>query len=254
MLGIPRAIALMLLLRGIGGASDWQRVVSTPKGDRIDSPSPHNLAYFTDFPESLDRAEPLCYLCTPAETAKRIVQIKNSPNRRQAEVRRIGTIKGFEVLDIFYSFHADGRVNLDWKSIVVKVSPVQYREIYHYQANLGGSISPSEIVGDVLATECNVGARGMMVEEYFWFDQTGPTHLDMTPILDAAERTMPTGIRLYPLALHGTVAFRSNTFRIQTIPDNSGLCCGEGLAEVRVDIDKGKIMVTSARYDPTGGK
>jgi hypothetical protein len=61
----------------------------------------------------------------------------------------------------------------------------------------------------------------MMVEEYFWFDQTGPTHLDTKPILDAAKRVMPVGIRLYPLALHGAVAFRSGIFLIQTIPENS---------------------------------
>jgi hypothetical protein len=249
-----QAMVFALLVNGFCKASDWQRVVATPKGDHVDSPSPHNLAYFTDFPESLDAAEPLCYLCSPAKTAKSIAEIKNSRQRLHGVARRIGTIRGFEVFDLLYSFHADGQDHLTWKSVVVKVAPDRYREIYHYQTNYGGFISPSVITGDILASECDVGAKGMMVEEYFWFDQTGPTHLDTKPILDAAKRVMPGGIRLYPLALHGAVAFRSGIFRIQTIPENSGLCCGEGVAEVKVVIDEGKIKVISARYASGSGQ
>jgi hypothetical protein len=249
-----QTMVLALLVHGFCKANDWQRVVATPKGDHVDSPSPHNLSYFTNFPELLDAVEPLCYLCSPAKTTKMITEIKNSPERMHAAVRRIGTIRGFEVFDVLYSFHADGRDQLAWKSVVVKVTPDRYREIYHYQTNYGGFISPSVISGDILASECDVGAKGMMVEEYFWFDQTGPTHLDTKPILDAAKRVMPVGIRLYPLALNGSVAFRSGIFRIQTIPEDSGLCCGEGVAEVKAVIDEGKIKVISAQYASGSGQ
>lgn len=88
----------------------------------------------------------------------------------------------------------------------------------------------------------------MMVEEYFWFDKSGPTHLVMRPILEAASKVLPEGTRLYPAALHGSQAFQTLTFKILTMPEQASLCCGDGVAEVKIVLDEGRITATSARY------
>lgn len=241
---------LLLLLAAPAWASDWKRTIVTPKVNCADSPPPHRLAYFTDFPDALDYDEDYCLLCSPQQRKAREAAIRNSNDGLRGEVHAIGTVQGFAVFDILYYDGPVDPAKLVWKSIAVRVGPDQYREIYHYQAIFGPGIQRSTIVGDIVASESWLGAKTMMAEAYFWFDQTGPTRLDTQPVLDAAARVLPKDIGVYADSLRGAEAFRSGTFRVHTLGRDSYLWAGGGgEAEVKVAIGKGKIVVTGARYD-----
>lgn len=134
------AAFILLLAPSVAIGSDWHRVILTPKGERTDSPVPHELKYFTEVPELRDEADDYCYLCSPTERRRMLESIRKSSNRMEAGVNRIGMIEGFEVFDVIYRAYRPSMdtVESEWKSIVVKVGADRYREIYHYQKNGGG--------------------------------------------------------------------------------------------------------------------
>jgi len=233
-------------------ASDWKRVVDVVNYGGIDVSTPQNLSYFVEFPELRDLDEYICHMCTPAERAKKIRELRGPTRGMSAEVRRLGMVKGFDIFDVFYwksddqdTPHADGPI---WKSILVKVGPDQYREIYLYQCAGVQATHPSVLIGPVLYTQRREGNMGMQPEEYFWFDESGPTRVVQRPIVDSASRVLPAGLTPAPWSgLNGSYASPSLVFQISTIPPGTALCCAPGFAEVKVALDKGKIVIVSVR-------
>lgn len=238
-------------------ASDWQRIIAITfgAGSRVDSPTPHELAYFTEFPEQRDLEEDACRLCDPKEKAKTIASLKK---RMRAGITRVGMVKGFEIFDVFYPHvpnpspgSLEHWMEPVWKSILVKVGADQYQEIYHYQGIEQESVTPSILMGPVLKTEFHPGSMGMREEEYFWFDESGPTHVEMAPIMEAAQRAMPADVSPYPWkGLVSSYVSPSLILKVPTLSARFSHCCGPGEAEVKVVLRNGKIAVTSARYDP----
>jgi hypothetical protein len=113
-------LVLLGLLAFQPGAA-WQRQVMTPKAEWVDTPEPHSLAYFTQYPMLRDEGGGFCSLCTPDQ---RLAEAKKREIR--TELHLVGTLQGFEVYDLFYRFECEGCV--DWKSILVKTGPDLYRE------------------------------------------------------------------------------------------------------------------------------
>jgi len=66
-------ILLLLGLTVIDADAAWQRHVMTPKDTSFDSPAPHPLAYFVEFPMLRDESGDFCYLCSPE---KRLAEAK----------------------------------------------------------------------------------------------------------------------------------------------------------------------------------
>ena len=60
-------ILLLLGLSVMVADAAWQRHVMTPKDTSFDSPAPHPLAYFVEFPMLRDESGDFCYLCSPGK-------------------------------------------------------------------------------------------------------------------------------------------------------------------------------------------
>jgi hypothetical protein len=92
-------LILLIALVTIPAAAEWQRHVLTPKGERLDSPPPHPLSYFTQYPSLRDEDHDFCYLCSAEKSLAAAKQRKD-----QAEVKLVGRVREFEVYDVFYFF------------------------------------------------------------------------------------------------------------------------------------------------------
>jgi len=64
-----KLLILWFLVAASAGAATWQRHVFTPKGDFLDTPVPHPLAYFTRDPFLRDDGYDFCTSCTPEDKA-----------------------------------------------------------------------------------------------------------------------------------------------------------------------------------------
>ena len=91
--------------------------------------------------------------------------------------------------------------------------------------------------------------KGMTTEDYFWLDRLGPNLIDLDPIEKAAKAVLPPGKRIYNAAWGGIRAFPALTFDIGVADNTSGLCCSGGV-EVKITLDHGKVIATSAQYVP----
>lgn len=111
------------------------------KGRSFDTPEPHPPGYFIGDPFLRDDGDDFCSDCTP--------QGKASPHlehKFKTEVTKVATLQGFAIYDLFYRFddHVDTKT-ADWKSILVEVSPRQFREIYQLQP-VAGELNPSYLL------------------------------------------------------------------------------------------------------------
>ncbi len=229
----------------------WKRHVMTPKGGWFDTPTPHPLAYFTRYPALLDESGDFCYLCTPQKKLSAAMAAKEP----KAEVRLVGTIKGLTIYDVFYRFESDGAV--DWKSILIKTAPNVYREILHCEpTHVDARALPSVITQ--LGTELLLNSRyfaggnkGMYVDDYYSFDQIGPTLVDFAPILAAGRAVLPKGVMLWGGGdSNSPKTLTLMRFKLQVWNDGDGLCCRPGIVEVTFKLDRGHVVVTGAHYNP----
>jgi hypothetical protein len=101
---------------------------------------------------------------------------------------------------VLYYVNARANPNHDqvkWKSILVRVGPDRYREIFHLQAFYSTvSIARSQIIQSgrerVLATmDSDGGNGGSCWEGYWWFDSLGPHALDFSHLRAAVLSRVP---------------------------------------------------------------
>jgi hypothetical protein len=122
--------------------------------------------------------------------------------RAFTKVRAVGTLSGFAITEVFYSFVPKddpkaGRFN--WKTLLVKIGPDLYVEIYHLQAYYDdSSLTPSKIkrVGSewVLTTsDTDSGNGGGCWDGYWWFDSSGPHAIDFSAVSSAIAAYVPVG-------------------------------------------------------------
>jgi hypothetical protein len=234
--------------------------VLTPKGARVDTPGYKPLEHFTNYPLLRDESGDFCYLCKPDQ---RIAAAKKQSVR--AEVRRLGTINGFAVYDIFYYFGDNETPG--WKSLVVRTGPNAYQEIYHDQPTQG-HVNPSFEVragSTILVGVLDEVYRADEVREYFWLEPAGVVRVDFMPAVQAAQRVIP-GVEVAretgPVAGRGPRAeargrriysqldidFGAMTILVRTISDLR--CCDKGVAKLRFRLDRGRVTITGAEFDP----
>jgi hypothetical protein len=245
-----RIVLLLAAALNLRADTVWQRHVLTGKGERTGLAAPHTLEYFTRYPMLREETDPFCYLCT---REKRLSEAKTY--KVKTELRYIGTIQGFAIYDLFYRF--DNPSNPDWKTILIKSGPNEYREIYHCEPwNTYTRTPRSSIVNvgreSVLSTIYSHGGnKGGHTDDYFWFDETGPHPLDLTPVIEAAQSAIPKGYVLWAWtdgALDSSAKLR---WWVQKKP--AWMCCDDGEVEVHFKLDHGRAIVTRTRYDPEGG-
>jgi hypothetical protein len=193
-LGALLGVALCLPASG-----QWRRILISGKGETTDIPLPHPLRYFTANPFLRDDGEDLCGLCTPDDKARSALKYS-----LRAMVNPVGDLAGYQVVDVLYSGSDRSVQNHDeisWKSILVRIGPDRYREIFHLQASGNmTSLKPSRIIPSgaerVLATmDFDGGVGGGCWEGYWWFNRAGPHSLDFSRLDAAIEKRIPGDTR-----------------------------------------------------------
>jgi hypothetical protein len=236
-------LILLSILWVLPLAADWQRLVLTGKGERFDTPQPHSLSYFTQYPSLRDEDGDFCSGCAPE---KRLALAKQQKER--AQVRLAGIVRGFAIYDVLYFFGEDKKAG--WKSILIRTQPGQYREIFHYQRNEGG-IWPSYLVK--AGTETLLGLQDdcykqQTIQEYYWFGGAAPARIDFKPIWKAAEAAAPKGTVAWT-GYDGRIDLPAGQFRVGLIADPAWRCCTAGVVEVGFKLEGGRVVVTRARLD-----
>jgi hypothetical protein len=252
-----RLITAVLLALPLVGQSEseseqpgpWKRHVMTAKGEWFDTPAAHPLTHFTKYPKLRDESGDFCYLCTPQ---KRLETAKAAKGPK-AEVHRVGAIGGLPIYDVFYRAEEEGAV--DWKSILVRTGPNAYREIYHCQpTQVDAGALPSVIVrvgGERLLNSRYIvgGNRGLYADDYYYFGQAGPVRVDFEPVWTAGKAVLPKSMGLWRGGDENSpAALASKRFRLKVLDKGVGMCCADGIVEVRFKLDRGRVIVTDARY------
>jgi len=239
---------LWLAAANLAGAA-WQRHVFTAKGDFFDTPAPHSLAYFTRDPFLRDDGDQFCIACTPQDKAA-----VHSGHTFKTELRKTGYLRGFAIYDLFYFFDDHiGTRQRDWKSVLVRVAPGRFREIYHLQPTQA-IISPSFLLksgrDEILAIRDPIpGTMGNYYEDYFWFDRDGPVRIDIDSIPRVLKNMLPAGSGVWK---GGGLDMKALTYRMPVWKEGDGNCCPTGgMVSLKLRLDRGRLTVTHRRFDPT---
>ncbi len=243
-----KTVVLWALMAVSANNTLWQRHVLTGKGETFDTPEAHKLAYFTDDAFLRDEGDDFCDDCTPSGKAKVHLQ-----HRFKTELKEVGKLKGFTIYDLYYQF--DGtvdRAEIEWKSILVEVSPGKYREIYHLQPT-NAVIKPSFIgkagAGEILATRDVIpGTGNYSYEDYFWFSPAGATRINIEEIGTTVQTLLPNG---YGVWKGGGLDMEAMKYRSGVWKDGDANCCPSGgTVEVDFRLEENRIVVTRSHYDP----
>lgn len=244
---------IVLLLGSVAaaaiGPTPWQRMLVSGKGASFDTPGVHSLSYFTHDPFLLDDGDDFCGACTPQDKAAAGTQ-----HKFKTELKKVGVLNGYGIYDVLYSF--DDHINageIDWKSIVVSVSPGHFREIYHLQPP-SAQIAPSFLlkVGteEILTTRSLIPGTGNHYDEaYWWFGPDGPVRIDIESIPDVLPSLLPAG---YEVRKGAGLNMKTLTFQRSVWKPGDANCCPTGGAvTLRFQLDRGRLVVIGKNYDPT---
>jgi len=243
-------LIFLMAFPAIGSAGAWQRHVMTAKDDRFDTPQSHPLAYFTQCPMLREEDGDFCYLCSPE---KRLAEAKK--HSMPTELKLVGTIKGFAIYDLFVRFEAGG--GLAWKSILVKTGKDRYREIYHCEptqidAYAGSSFLVSVGGEQLLGAVYMIGGnKGSYSDDYYWFDRGGAHWVDFSGVRKAARAVLPGGKTLWGGGdENGPRTMAKGMFKFRVQDSGDWLCCSPGAVIVKFRIDRGRVVITDATFDP----
>ena len=242
---------LLLLLLTFQASAAWRRHVLTGKDDWFDVPAPHSLAYFTRYPALRDESGDACYLCTDDEKLVSAMQSKV-----RSELKLVGTLAGFEVYDLFYRFQCEGCV--DHKAILVRTGVDEYREIYHLEPTHADAFVGSSVINvgreQLLGTRyMDGGNKGAYSDDFFWFAKSGATWVDFDGVRKAARAVLPKGASLWGGGDDNSPkTIAAGVMQFWVIERNEPLCCGPAAVTVRFRIDRGRVVVKKATFDPKG--
>lgn len=227
----------------------WQRMVVSGKSSSFDAPVVHPLSYFTSDPFLRDDGDDFCGACSPQDKAAAHAQHKS-----KTEVKKVGDLGGYAIYDVLYSFDDHiGTGEIDWKSILVSVSPGQFREIYHLQPP-SAQITPSFLLKartkELLGTRDLVPGTGNQYDEaYWWFGPDGPVRIDIESISDVLRSTLPAGFGVWK---GGGLDMKTLTFQNSVWRSGDANCCPTGGAvTLRFRLDRGRFVVIEKDYDST---
>ncbi len=250
-------VFVCIALLGTTAFAEWQRQVSTNKGTWTDSPPPQSLAYFRGHPCTRPNTDRMVYdaecnwgvggATTPAELEFRA--------RSHNNLRLVGKIGRFTIYDLEY-FGPDE--DLWFRSVLVEDAPNQLHEIRVQQKVTDTSkLIASEIVHlgqqEILRIQFHDGGKYTGVqEEYFTLDPQGASSFDFKPVFEAAGKVVPEGMFLWAGA--SKFDFASLTWQGGTEKSDANVganvACCVGTVTVVFRLVDGRIVATSAKYDP----
>lgn len=124
----------------------WERTVQSGKGEFIDSPPPHPLAYFQMDPCARPETDPVAafFSClsgkpSPEEAERR--------SQTTTELVEIGKIEDFTIYDLWYTrgFWGPSDNGRDGRSVIVKTGEDEYRELVATEWQPLAGALPTEI-------------------------------------------------------------------------------------------------------------
>ena len=237
-----KSLGLILLLT-LPAAAQWPRMVFGPKGGGVDNPPPHSLKYFTEYPRLRDESRYFCPRCTPEQ---RLAEAKQE--KAQTDLRLVAMLGEISVYDLFYYF--GGNVEPEWKSLLVRTGPDEYREIYHDQPT-SGKVENSFMIEAGESTLVGVVDEVHKQEEqehYFLIDQRGVIRLDFGPVWDAAQKLVPD-VEVMRGHVNGRRNFPAMAIPVGLIDPERNRCCGKGVVTVAIKLDRGRVVVIGTKYD-----
>jgi hypothetical protein len=237
-------VFLLLLLVAPALDAAWERVVMTGKGEFVDKPGAHSLSYFTQYPGLRDVDGYLCIGCSPEQTLAAA-----KAQKARTEVKLVGTIRRFTIYDVFYFF--DDEPEPQWKSILVRTGPDQYREIWHYQKIQGG-IWPSFLVNAGNQTLLGLDDhcyRLVRIQEYFRITESGVTRIDFSPISEAANSILPDDTSVW-FEFDGRTDLPRGRIRVPLFNQGDDRCCTEGVVDVWFTLVRSEVVVKRTRFVP----
>ncbi len=211
-------LALLLLLADV----QWTRAVLTQKGNSQDTPDPHPLAYYKD------------------------QWLREYGLRGVAEP--VGSVESYPIIDVLYKQNSAATM----KSILVKVGPDEYREIFSLNAYYAGvSLSRSRIIGDVLVTMDPDGGNGGSCWEQYWrFDRSGPHLLDFSRIGKAIMAAVPSNTNFQMTCSALDVEARQIRTNVQKNDARCHACGWVGQVTARFRLDGPVLQPVSVRFEP----
>jgi hypothetical protein len=176
--------------------AQWQRYVSGDgKGESFDSPPPHALKYFLTDP---------CLRPKSDEVVAAFECMDPTPQDRKhwagtrTELVGVGRIANFKIFDMWYRRDGYRYPYFDIRSVLVKTSADEYREI-NVQARFGEYFPASEIAkldGEpVLIAKSHFGGHSPFHQTYYLFRESGAIVPDFRDVHDAVAKLMPPDMR-----------------------------------------------------------
>jgi hypothetical protein len=246
-----RLLFLVVLLIIPAGAANWERYSHSGKGYGASTSEPHPLSYYTRYPSLRDD-----YFCGNCSSGQRLALAKQEKllGIRNTEVKLVGTVHGFKIYDVIY-WYGD---KTEWKSILVRTGPNQFREIW-FDDKIQGEFSPSFLfqIGDktLLGLIDDCYRRGCE-QQYWLFEKDGPTRLDLESIWKAPWTLLQKNQYLSYYDYRDTPANLSQGFiefgLEEQLPGRGGPPDPvPGVIKITFTWDRGQVVITRKEYDPT---
>jgi hypothetical protein len=215
----------------------WPRYLSGGwNGESFDSPPPHSLKYFLTDPclRPKDDGFAFALACTVNSTPTTEERKRWASTR--TDLLEVGQIAGFTIYDLWYRRDGYSYPYFDVRSVLVKTSASEYREL-NVQARNGDDFPASEIVildGEpILVAKAHPGGNhNWETQMLYMFGPGGPVTPDFTAVHDAVAKLMPPN--MHRIWVEDELA--SKTYS-EEIWNNFN-------QEPRVPEDGGKIVVT----------
>jgi hypothetical protein len=174
----------------------WPRTMNAGKGDWVDSPPPHPLAYYQVDPCLRPESDNLftAFGCIPTTEAKELERRAKTTT----QVTEIGRIGGFMVYDLWYStgmYNTPGQRDL--RSVLIKTGSDEYRELDVFELfGYPDAFPASQIVQmdgqELLIVEAhNGGNNNHIFKTPYIFREGGPEKADFSAVDKTVKALLP---------------------------------------------------------------
>jgi hypothetical protein len=240
-------LLILAALLSVPACAEWQTLFATPNGDRTEKSVAKPLSYFTTVLRGDWGVD-----IGPKRTQNEGLRVNRTNN---VKVHLIGKLAGFLVYDVYRYYPGDhGGDVIGSKSIVVKIAPGLFHEVYYRERPQADSIiNPSFLVkagaNQLLGSRDFAGGNhGVFMEEYFWLDANGPARVDFAPLQAALQSTLPQGFEFVNDSFDNPLFFPALKLQAQVINRSSSPCCDYGNLEVTFTMNRDKITVTGKSF------
>ncbi len=183
----------MLAATAFGG---WTRTINAGKGEVVDSPPPHPLAYYQVDPCSRPESDNLFpgFSCSPTTEAKELERRANTTT----QITEIGKIGEFTVYDLWYTtgfIAPPGKPDL--RSVLIKTGDDEYRELDDWETWGALDFFPASKILEMDGQQVLiVGAHDGGNDRNIWntpyiFSEGGPEKADFGAIDKAIKALIP---------------------------------------------------------------